>query len=125
MNYINRPLHWQNRTKSWWPIEMTGVQALERATLEHPTAPGMMRLIEYEYIRHGTLSFMVSFNVSLGGSLSVTSGPTRTEEDYVAHVRLMVGAHPEIKRWHLVVDNLNIHVLTHWCAMSPQSQTST
>lgn len=89
--------------------EMTGVQALERAAPDHPTAPGLGRRIEYEYIRHGTLAFIVSFNVSLGGILYVTAGPTRTEEDYVAHVRQMVEAHPEIKRWHLVVDNLNIH----------------
>lgn len=34
--------------------EMTGVQALERKYPEHPTAPGQDRLIEYEYIRHGT-----------------------------------------------------------------------
>jgi DDE superfamily endonuclease len=89
--------------------EMTGVQALERVAPDHPTAPGLERLIEYEYIRHGTLAFIVSFNVSLGGILYVTADPTRTEEDYVAHVRQMVAAHPEIKRWHLVVDNLNIH----------------
>jgi hypothetical protein len=36
--------------------EMTGVQALERATEDKPTLPGKVRLIEYEYIRHGTLS---------------------------------------------------------------------
>lgn len=89
--------------------EMTGVQALERAHPDHPTLPGQQRLIEYEYIRHGTLAFIVSFNVSLGGVIFVTSGPTRTEDDYVAHIRLMVAAHPEIKRWHIVVDNLNTH----------------
>lgn len=89
--------------------EMSGVQALERAAPDPPTAPGMTRLIEHAYIRHGTLSFMVSFHVSRGAILSVTSGPTRTEADDVAHVRQMVEAHPKIKRWHLVVDNLNIH----------------
>ena len=89
--------------------EMTGVQALERAAPDHPTAPGRERLIEYEYIRHGTLAFLVSFHVALGGILFVSAGPTRTEGDYVAHIRQMVAAHPQIKRWHLVVDNLNIH----------------
>lgn len=89
--------------------EMTGVQALERAHPEHPTAPGQDRLIEYEYIRHGTLAFIVSFNVSQGGVIFVTSGPTRTEQDYVTHIRLLMAAHPEVKRWHIVVDNLNIH----------------
>lgn len=89
--------------------EMTGVQALERKYPDHPTAPGKERLLEYEYVRHGTLAFILSFQVALGGIIWVTSGPTRNEEDYVAHIRQLVQAHPEIKRWHLVVDNLNIH----------------
>jgi len=89
--------------------EMTGVQALERTHPDHPTTPGRARRIEYEYIRHGTLAFIVSFNVTLGAVIYVTAGLTRTEDDYVAHLRLLVAAHPEIKRWHFVVDNLNIH----------------
>lgn len=89
--------------------EKTGVQALERKHPDHPTAPGKERLIEHKYIRHGTLAFILSFNVSLGGIICVTAGPTRTEEDYVEHIRQMVEAHPHIKRWHIVVDNLNIH----------------
>jgi hypothetical protein len=89
--------------------EMTGVQALERTYPDHPTAKGLERLIESEYIRHGTLAFIVSFNVTRGGVIHVTCGPSRTEDDYVAHVRQLVAAHPEIKRWHIVVDNLNTH----------------
>jgi hypothetical protein len=89
--------------------EMTGVQALERAHADHPTLPGQVRLIEYEYIRHGTLTFIISFNVACGGVIGVTAGPTRTEDDYVAHIRLLLETHPQIKRWHIVVDNLNIH----------------
>ena len=89
--------------------EMTGVQALERAHPDHPTAPGMDRLIEYEYIRHGTLAFIVSFNVAHGGVFWATAGPTRNEVDYVQHIQQMVEAHPHISRWHIVVDNLNTH----------------
>jgi len=89
--------------------EMTGVQALERAAEDKPTLPEKVRLIEYEYIRHGTLSFIVSFNVALGEVYFVTSGPTRKEDDYVAHIAQMVKAHPEVKRWHIVADNLNTH----------------
>ncbi len=89
--------------------EMTGVQALERKYADKPTLPGQPRLREYEYIRHGTCSFIVSFNVTRGGVLFVTSGPTRTEIDYVDHFVQMIKAHPEVKRWHIVVDNLNTH----------------
>ena len=99
--------------------EMTGVQALERKQADKPTMPGKPRLIEYEYIRHGTLSFIVSFNVTRGGVIFVTAGPTRTEQDYLAHIAGMVAAHPEIRRWHIVVDNLNTHCsesLVHFVA---------
>jgi len=89
--------------------EMTGVQALERKYPDQPTAPGFDRRIEYEYIRHGTLAFIMTFNVAHGGILYITSGSTRTEQDYVEHIRQMVEANPHIKRWHIVVDNLNIH----------------
>lgn len=89
--------------------EKTGVQALERKYPDHPTVPGKERLIEYEYKRHGTLAFILSFNVAFGGIIHVTAGPTRTEADYVEHIRQMVEAHPHVKRWHIVVDNLNIH----------------
>jgi len=37
--------------------EMTGVQALERKHPGLPMAPGKMERREFEYIRHGTLSF--------------------------------------------------------------------
>lgn len=89
--------------------EMTGVQARERKYPTKPTMAGKPRLIEHEYIRHGTLSFIASFNVSLGGVILATAGPTRKEEDYVAHIMLLVHSHPEIKRWHIVADNLNTH----------------
>lgn len=89
--------------------EVTGVQALERKYPDKPVQPGKPRLIEYEYIRHGTLSFIVSFNVSQGGVRLITSGPTRTEEDYVNHIRQLVAQNPDISRWHIVADNLNTH----------------
>lgn len=89
--------------------ELTGVQALERKEPDRLPRPGQDRLIEYEYIRHGTLTFILTFNVAHGGIIGVTSGPTRTEQDYLAHIQQMVENHPDIKRWHIVVDNLNIH----------------
>ncbi len=89
--------------------EMTGVQARERKHPDKPTMAGKPRLIEHEYIRHGTLAFIVSFNVALGGVLLATAGPTRKEADYLAHIMQLVRENPEILRWHIVADNLNTH----------------
>lgn len=89
--------------------EMTGVQALERKYPDYPTAPGRDRRIEHEYIRHGTLSFIATFDVARGGIICATAGPTRNESDYVFHIAKLIAEHPEVKKWHIVVDNLNTH----------------
>ena len=89
--------------------EMTGVQALERKHPGLPLRPGKVERREYEYIRHGTLTFIINFEVATGQVGLVSVGPTRTEQDYLEHVQRTVEAEPEVKRWHFVVDNLNIH----------------
>ena len=89
--------------------EMTGVQALER---KHPglaLCPGKVERREFEYIRHGTLSFMVNFEVGTGQIGFVSAGSTRTEDDYLHHIQATIAAEPDVSRWHFVVDNLNIH----------------
>lgn len=89
--------------------EMTGVQAREHKQPAKLVKPGKPMLIEHEYIRHGILAFIVSFNVSQGGILLATAGPTRKEADYLAHIRRLIAENPKVKRWHIVVDNLNTH----------------
>lgn len=89
--------------------ELTGVQALERKHPGLPLRPGKVERREYEYIRHGTLSFIVNFEVATGTIGTVSCGPTRTEEDYLNHIKRTVEAEPTVTKWHFVVDNLNIH----------------
>lgn len=89
--------------------ELTGVQALERKHPGLPLVPGKVERREFEYIRHGTLSFMINFNVATGQVVTPSCGPTRSEEDFAAHIRRTVESDPTVKRWHFVVDNLNIH----------------
>jgi len=89
--------------------EMTGVQALERKHPDRPMRPGRVLHREFEYIRHGTLSFIVNFDVASGRVGQVSAGPTRNEEDFADHVRQTVEAHPGIVQWHFIVDNLNTH----------------
>ena len=89
--------------------ELTGVQALERKHPSLPMGPGKVERQEFEYIRHGTRSFIINFDVAAGQVVTPSYGPTRTEEDFVNHVRQTVEADPLATRWHFVVDNLNIH----------------
>jgi hypothetical protein len=99
--------------------ELSGVQALERKHPGLPMQAGKVERREFEYIRHGTQSFIFSFDVPLGQILEATGGYTRTEVDFANHMRRMVEAHPEVDKWDLVTDNLNIHVsetLVRWVA---------
>ena len=89
--------------------EMTGVQALERKHPDLPMQPGHVLRREFEYIRHGTVSFIVNFDVALGRVGQISAGSTRNEADFLAHIRATVDAAPHILQWHFVVDNLNTH----------------
>ena len=88
--------------------EKTGIQALER---KHPTRPmicGRVELREFEYIRHGTQTLIANFEVATGRIITPSIGPTRTEEDFVNHVKQTVAADPD-GEWIFVADQLNTH----------------
>ena len=89
--------------------ELTGVQALERKHPGLPPAPGKVERREFEYIRHGTLTFILNRDVATGQVVAPSCGPTRTEADFVAHLQRTIATDPGATRWHFVVDNLNIH----------------
>ena len=74
-----------------------------------PLAPGKVERREFEYTRHGTRAFILSRDVVSGKLLAPHAGPTRTEEDFLAHVQAVVATDPQATRWHFVCDNLNIH----------------
>jgi transposase len=98
--------------------EKTGIQALEH---KHPILPmrvGLVERREFEYVRHGTQSLIVSFDVATGRIVAPWVGETRTEVDFVAHIRAMLAATKTITvnnstietiKWHVVLDGLNTH----------------
>lgn len=90
--------------------ELTGVQALERKHPGLPMAPGKVERREFEYIRHGTATFIFSRDVVTGHVIAPQTGATRTEADFLAHVQAVVATDPTASRWHFVLDNLNIHL---------------
>jgi hypothetical protein len=86
--------------------------------------PGQAARQEAEYIRHGTLCFIVSRDVATGQVVAPRVGPTRTEEDFVAHIRGVVASDPQATQWHFVADNLNTHCsesLVRYVAAESQS----
>lgn len=99
--------------------ELTGVQALER---KHPDLPMQAEHVlrrEFEYIRHGTLCWFINFDVVNGQVIVPSWGPRRTEEDALAHIEHLVASDPKARKWHIILDNLNIHQsesLVRWVA---------
>src|SRR5262249_39612770 len=99
--------------------ELTGVQAIERKHPDLPMQPGHVLRREFEYIRHGTLSWFINFDVVTGHVIEPSWGPTRTEEDALAHLQRLLASDPAATKWHIVLDNLNIHqseALVRWVA---------
>jgi hypothetical protein len=94
--------------------ELTGVQAIERKHPDLPMQPGHVLRREFEYIRHGTLTWFINFDVVTGQIVVPSWGPTRTEEDTLAHLERLIASDPEATRWHIMVDNLNTHQSEAW-----------
>lgn len=61
----------------------------------------------FEYVCHGTRTFTMSRDVATGQIVAPSAGPTRTEADFVAHIRGVAATDPAATRWQFVVDNLN------------------
>lgn len=88
--------------------EKTGIQALERLHPSRPMESGKPEAQECEYIRHGTQALIANFEVATGQVSCPTVGDTRTEDDFVAHIRTTVETDPEAG-WVFIVDQLNTH----------------
>jgi hypothetical protein len=117
--YASAPERHEQAERTVSTDELTGVQALERKHPGLPMAPGKVERREFEYIRHGTASFIVSRDVVTGEVIAPRAGETRNEADFLAHIQAVVATDPSASRWHFVVDNLNIHLsesLVRWVA---------
>ena len=110
--------HEKEGTRTVCIDEMTGLQALERGAPDKDMQPGQVAKQEFEYTRHGTTTLIGNWDVVRGETFAATIGPTRTEEDFVAHVQQTVASDPDVE-WVFVVDCLNVHWsagLVEWVA---------
>ncbi len=57
--------------------------------------PGLVERPEYEYLRHGTQCLIANFDVATGEVVAPTIGPSRTEEDFAAHIAHTIATDPE------------------------------
>src|ERR1700716_2952999 len=87
----------------------TETKRLSRGVKCMPKQRGHVLRREFEYLRHGTLSWFINFDVVTGQVIEPSWGPTRTEEDALAHLQRLIASDPTATRWHIILDNLNIH----------------
>ena len=98
---------------------MTGIQAIERAYPTKAMRLGEVELVEFEYIRHGTLSLIANWDVAVGQVLAPSIGLTRNSSDFAAHINNTIVSDPQAK-WIFLVDQLNTHKSEAWVRLVAQ-----
>ncbi len=89
--------------------EATSLQALERNAPDKPAQPDSVPKQEFEYTRHGTTTLTAGLDVVTGKIVCPTLEATRTEPEFVAHIKRTVETDPDAE-WIFVVDRLNTHM---------------
>ncbi len=86
--------------------EKTGIQALERKIT--PMRKGQVEHQDHSYERHGTQCLIANFEVATGKIVYPTIGDSRTENDFVAHIKNTIESDPA-GQWTFILDQLNTH----------------
>ena len=94
-------------------------QLLNDAREPIPMQPGNPKLIDSEYLRHGTCSIFV-FAEPLGDWRTMSALPRRTRIDWAEQVAQLLEVHyPDASKIYLVMDNLNTHSIASLYAAFP------
>ena len=107
--YLRSPRLYQQGEVVICMDEKTGMPIRQRRYPTQLARPGHPEKREHEYLRHGTRALLASFVVPTG-EVVWDVGPTRTSDDFAAHLLRVVKRFADWSRMTWVVDNLN----THW-----------
>lgn len=89
--------------------EKTGIQALEHKHPVKPVIPGFAMKIEQEYKRNGTTVLIASRDINSGKIIPMLN-PTRTEEDFIIHIKEVLKTFDDANKIILIMDQLNTHM---------------
>ena len=89
--------------------EKMGVKAREHINPKQTMEPGQVERVDPEYKRHGTSGIIASRDVVTGEIVEPMMQPTRTEADFLKHIKLVFSQNPENKHIFLT-DCLNTHM---------------
>ena len=92
-----------------WCMDEKPYQLLDESRQPLPMRPGDTEKIDYEYVRHGTVS-VFCFIQPHTGRIEHFVEPTRTAVDWAEKIKILVDAlEPDAEKIILVMDNLNTH----------------
>jgi hypothetical protein len=94
--------------------EKSGMQVLQRGQPTRRAIPGHPERRERDYVRHGTRTLIASFAVPTG-EVVWDLGPTRTNDDFAAHLLHALRHFAGFEQMTWVVDNLNTHYSLQAC----------
>jgi transposase len=92
--------------------EKTGMHAIEQKYPEKPAAPGRAGRREFEYVRHGTPSWIAAFAIH-DGEVLAHGGDTRTGDDLERFMDPLAWKYPDVQI-HVIWDNRNIQTGERW-----------
>jgi hypothetical protein len=99
----------ENGVRVYSTDEKMGVQAKEHACPKQAMKPGQPERAGPEYIRHGATGLIASRDVVAGATVMPMIQPTRTEDDFAAHIKSAISLSPGAKHI-FITDNLNTHM---------------
>jgi hypothetical protein len=92
--------------------EKPNIQALSRVAPRQPLRPGHIERREFEYKRHGTVTFLVAFNV-YDGTMGGWCLDKNDHEHFLWCVRQVDRRYRRARRIHLIMDNGSSHIDHH------------
>jgi DDE superfamily endonuclease len=89
--------------------EKPNMQALARRVPTQPMHAGQIERREFEYTRHGTVTFLVSFNV-YDGTMWGCCLEANDHEHFLRALGQLARRYPHARRLHLILDNGSSHI---------------
>lgn len=89
--------------------EKPHVQALARRVPTQPRRPGQIARREFEYKRHGTVTFLVALHV-YDGTMWGCGLEANDHEHFLRALSRLAHRYPRARRWHLILDNGSSHI---------------
>lgn len=99
----------ENGVKVTCTDEKMSIQALEHKHEKKPVKIGSLEKVEQEYKRQGVTGIIGTRDIVTGKIIVADIQPTRTEVDFLEHIKRVVGEDTNTKRI-LIMDQLNTHM---------------